>query len=254
MYNEAILYDREMQSIWTSLWLLYLLKYMFFFSLTMATSRNHLFHRPEECDSFQPCFFEHETDEEFYVTRAPMPNEDIWDKFELLPTPPRSPNRETRDDHPCSLLDSEAETLHLEPLLSENLIADLAQDLLPDLPKPLTFPETPPTLIGANGLNSKLIQDCMWSGLSAHHINGEACVEQKKSEKIGITGSTYCAPRKPCVSESSVTGDISTECVDPAAVFPYPINMSRGYLEIDTPSDSGKFRRYIIQMLKLNST
>ena len=46
----------------------------------------------DDYDSFQPCFFEAEIEEDFYDATAP--SEDIWKKFELLPTPPRSPKHE----------------------------------------------------------------------------------------------------------------------------------------------------------------
>ncbi|KAG7281253.1 hypothetical protein CRUP_019778 [Coryphaenoides rupestris] len=47
-----------------------------------------------EFDCFQPYFFEDfDTEEDFYKSTAP--SEDIWKKFELLPTPPMSPTHRT---------------------------------------------------------------------------------------------------------------------------------------------------------------
>ncbi|XP_029821638.1 N-myc proto-oncogene protein [Manacus vitellinus] len=53
-----------------------------------------------EFDSLQPCFYPDEDD--FYLCgpdSAP-PGEDIWKKFELLPTPPLSPSRAGLQEHP----------------------------------------------------------------------------------------------------------------------------------------------------------
>ncbi len=49
-------------------------------------------------DSIQPYFYFDNDDEDFYhhqqgQTQPPAPSEDIWKKFELLPTPPLSPSR-----------------------------------------------------------------------------------------------------------------------------------------------------------------
>uniref|UniRef100_A0A8C8AKM3 Transcription regulator Myc N-terminal domain-containing protein n=1 Tax=Otus sunia TaxID=257818 RepID=A0A8C8AKM3_9STRI len=103
-----------------------------------------------EFDSLQPCFYPDEDD--FYLCgpdSAP-PGEDIWKKFELLPTPPLSPSRAGLQEHPPGGA----------PLLLLPPEADLwggsdGGD----------FFET--GLGVTNNLNSIIIQDCMWSGFSA---------------------------------------------------------------------------------------
>ncbi|KAI4896545.1 hypothetical protein NFI96_007856, partial [Prochilodus magdalenae] len=46
----------------------------------------------EECDQYQHYFYDdHNLDEDFFKSTAP--SEDIWKKFELVPTPPMSPIR-----------------------------------------------------------------------------------------------------------------------------------------------------------------
>ena len=64
-----------------------------------STSSHCTIHKPikmscpaDDYNAFQACFFEAEIKEDFYD--APAPSEDIWKKFELLPTPPISPKHE----------------------------------------------------------------------------------------------------------------------------------------------------------------
>ena len=156
-----------------------------------------------------PCFFEEDDEENFYHSTPGdiSPSEDIWKKFELLPTPPRSPRREPLDTIPESL---------------ESSIADIFEGF--PLNQTVLFPE----LDGVNpSLKSKLIQDCMWSG---NNLNEDI----KKCEKSSESGASNSA--------SSLDINVSTECVDPAAVFPYPISESRQVqkhsLGTETPSDS----------------
>ncbi|NXM72912.1 MYCN protein, partial [Serilophus lunatus] len=125
-----------------------------------------------EFDSLQPCFYPDEDD--FYLCgpdSAP-PGEDIWKKFELLPTPPLSPSRAGLQEHPpggapvpwggaalggcrpTDPLDWASELLLLPPEADLWGGADGAD-----------FFETGPGV--TNNLNSIIIQDCMWSGFSA---------------------------------------------------------------------------------------
>uniref|UniRef100_A0A803XNY8 Transcription regulator Myc N-terminal domain-containing protein n=1 Tax=Meleagris gallopavo TaxID=9103 RepID=A0A803XNY8_MELGA len=99
-----------------------------------------------EFDSLQPCFYPDEDD--FYLCgpdSAP-PGEDIWKKFELLPTPPLSPSRAGLQEHPPG-----GAPLPWGGLWGGADGADFFE-----------------TGLGANNnLNSIIIQDCMWSGFSA---------------------------------------------------------------------------------------
>ncbi|OCT79006.1 hypothetical protein XELAEV_18030101mg [Xenopus laevis] len=174
-----------------------------------------------EFDSLQPCFYPDEDD--FYLCgpdSAP-PGEDIWKKFELLPTPPLSPSRSG---------------LHGDPL-SPGLPGDYgdsvdwASELL------LLPPET--DLLGGSSwgelglppcnVKSFIIQDCMWSGFSAREK-----LERAVSEKLGKASCTP-EPTVPHPPSSTVGSSVSGRgvdmnnptahhCVDPAVVFPFPFN------------------------------
>lgn len=150
-------------------------------------------------EMFQPCFYENEPET---ISPSSLPNEDMWKKFELLPTPPLSPRRD--DDYDMNSLDLE----------DFNLIFDEFFEKESAIPKIMTLSETPPNL------NSNLIQDCMWSGDSGRYPTGD---------------------------KNAACPDVnSADCVDPAAVFPYPIHSLNSIhsetklhsLGTETPSDS----------------
>uniref|UniRef100_A0A674HC74 Transcription regulator Myc N-terminal domain-containing protein n=1 Tax=Taeniopygia guttata TaxID=59729 RepID=A0A674HC74_TAEGU len=118
-----------------------------------------------EFDSLQPCFYPDEDD--FYLCgpdSAP-PGEDIWKKFELLPTPPLSPSRAGLQEHhpgggPLLLLPPEAD--------------------LWDGVDGGDFFETGSGV--TSNLNSIIIQDCMWSGFSAREKLERAVSEKLQSK------------------------------------------------------------------------
>lgn len=184
-------------------------------------------------DSIQP-FFYFDEDENFYQQQynrlqPPAPSEDIWKKFELLPTPPRSPSRRSSIS---SLFPS---TDQLE-LVTEFLGGDMVNQSFICDPEDETF------------VKSIIIQDCMWSSFSA-----AAKLEKVVSEKLA----SYHASRKDnsasqpqnqqplqqspqklnsCQGNLSPIGsnrtsseylhDPSSDCIDPSVVFPYPVNDS----------------------------
>ncbi|XP_041357316.1 myc protein-like [Gigantopelta aegis] len=157
--------------------------------------------RLDHCEMYS--FYDNDG-EEFYNPNTPtlMPSEDIWKKFELLPTPPRSPRRD-------GILDEFSD-------IADFFVNDSSLKL-PNLP----FPETPPL---NSSLCSKLIQDCMWSG--SHTLS--SC---SSTEKLG----SVTAP----TSGDSLDLSNTSDCVDPAAVFPYPISDTQIHnLGTETPSDS----------------
>lgn len=167
-------------------------------------------------------FFHSEKDEdesEGYST--PVPTHDIWKKFELLPTPPRSPSRSPPQ---CSPVDfdsfeggccSVADTLQI---VTEKLDEDSCS------PTPLATVE-----FSLCSLKSKLIQDCMWNG-----SNYESTLD------IKVLVNTDDIYETPCSTPPPVEY-VSSDCVDPATVFPYPINESHQNLcGSHTSSDSGK--------------
>lgn len=192
-------------------------------------------------DSMQPYFYYDNEEEDFYPQQLqpPAPSEDIWKKFELLPTPPLSPSRRPSLS---SLFPSTADQLEM---VTEFLGDDAVnQSIICDADYSQTF------------LKSIIIQDCMWSGFSA-----AAKLEKVVSERLA----SLHAARKECAesgdSSSSVGApwrlnsnylqDLSTaasQCIDPSVVFPYPVaeipkqnpvaSPSKD-LGLDTPPNSG---------------
>ncbi|XP_061846334.1 N-myc proto-oncogene protein isoform X1 [Colius striatus] len=183
-----------------------------------------------EFDSLQPCFYPDEDD--FYLCgpdSAP-PGEDIWKKFELLPTPPLSPSRAGLQEHPPGggPVSWGGATLGgcrpADPLdwASELLLLPPEADLWGGSDGGDFFE----TGLGVtNNLNSIIIQDCMWSGFSAREK-----LERAVNEKL--QGKAPAAPPPPpgaaaasAGSPAAATGRAELggpvpECVDPAVVFP----------------------------------
>ncbi|XP_019965166.1 N-myc protein isoform X2 [Paralichthys olivaceus] len=175
-----------------------------------------------EFDSLQPCFFPDEDDFYFCGPDAAPPGEDIWKKFELLPTPPLSPSRAALSGEPATA-DPEADPLGFglgDPL-------DWASELLLLPEDDIWGASDDGDLFGSaldtTNPNSIIIQDCMWSGFSAREK-----LERVVTEKLGKAISTATAGgRSVCVKAPEVVSSSSssmTECVDPAVVFPFPVN------------------------------
>uniref|UniRef100_A0A8B9MNF4 Transcription regulator Myc N-terminal domain-containing protein n=1 Tax=Accipiter nisus TaxID=211598 RepID=A0A8B9MNF4_9AVES len=198
-----------------------------------------------EFDSLQPCFYPDEDD--FYLCgpdSAP-PGEDIWKKFELLPTPPLSPSRAGLQEHPqggapvpwggaalggcrpADPLDWASELLLLPPEADLWGGSDGGD-----------FFET--GLGVTNNLNSIIIQDCMWSGFSARE-KLERAVSEKLQGKPPAAAAAAAAPPPPPGAAAAAAGSPAAaaaaassgraelggavpECVDPAVVFPFPVN------------------------------
>ncbi|NXD78778.1 MYC regulator, partial [Halcyon senegalensis] len=110
-------------------------------------------------DSVQPYFYFEEEEENFYLAaqqrgselQPPAPSEDIWKKFELLPTPPLSPSRRS-SLAAASCFPSTADQLEI---VTELLGGDMVNQSFICDPDDESF------------VKSIIIQDCMWSGFSA---------------------------------------------------------------------------------------
>ncbi|NWH74823.1 MYCN protein, partial [Piaya cayana] len=170
-----------------------------------------------EFDSLQPCFYPDEDDFYFCGPDSAPPGEDIWKKFELLPTPPLSPSRAGLQEHPpggpsvpwggaalggCRPAD---------PLdwASELLLLPPEADLWGGSDSGGDFFETGVS----NNLNSIIIQDCMWSGFSAREK-----LERAVSEKLQAR--PPAPPPPPAASSARAEpGGSVPDCVDPATYW-----------------------------------
>ncbi|XP_005992710.1 myc proto-oncogene protein [Latimeria chalumnae] len=161
-------------------------------------------------DSVQPYFYCDYEDEHFYhhqqnQLQPSAPSEDIWKKFELLPTPPLSPSRRSSFS---SIYPSTADQLEM---VSEFLGDDVVNQTFICDPEDDSF------------LKSIIIHDCMWSGFSA-----AAKLEKVVSERLA---SIQAARKESAASRrnslnSSYLQDLHTsasECIDPSVVFPFAL-------------------------------
>ncbi|XP_017573544.1 N-myc protein [Pygocentrus nattereri] len=194
-------------------------------------------------DSLQPCFYPDEDD--FYLCgpdSAP-PGEDIWKKFELLPTPPLSPSRaalpgrgDAADCAPLGLglglgfglpdpLDWASELLLLPPEQDVWGAAEADGDLFGS-------PE------GSPG-DSIILRDCMWSGFSARE-KLERAVSEKLARKavVASPGGKSSAVKTPAPQREPEPSRAVAECVDPAVVFPFPVLKGRTPEQEESGSDS----------------
>ncbi len=207
-----------------------------------------------EFDSLQPCFYPDE--DEFYFCRpdAAPPGEDIWKKFELLPTPPLSPSRAALPGDPGELGAVAGDCSLMDFGLTDPL--DWASELL-FLPEDDIWGASDGDLFGSvldTTDNSIIIRDCMWSGFSAREK-----LERVVNEKLGkaVFAPTVTEAGKDTTVKTPEMSHSIPECVDPTVVFPYPVNKRNGSSSSqsvtqlrsqhlppvktdETPSDSGK--------------
>ncbi|CDQ88246.1 unnamed protein product [Oncorhynchus mykiss] len=170
-----------------------------------------------EYDRYQHYFYDdHDPDEDFFKSTAP--SEDIWKKFELVPTPPMSPIR---------TLEGAAGVGMICPSLGDKLewvSQFLGQE--DDQDVPCKFSSADEAL---GNLSSIIIQDCMWSSFSAskqlEKVVGEryaSCPGSGPTKPAGIntTGRAQCVT---IPMDAQVLSSLATDCVDPAAVLTFPL-------------------------------
>lgn len=168
-----------------------------------------------EFDSYQHYFYDHDAQEDFH--RSTAPSEDIWKKFELVPTPPVSPLGIPGEKACCSGAEGSG-------WLSRYCLAG----------------EEPEYLIGTGeifgNLSAFILKDCMWSGFSARER-----LEKAMTEKLS-TGTQRATPHKPSFAQDFGFSSSVSECVDPAAVFLCPLAESKipASSGSEGQSDSGK--------------
>ncbi|NXT82983.1 MYCL protein, partial [Zapornia atra] len=157
-------------------------------------------HAEMELDSYQHYFYDHDAQEDFH--RSTAPSEDIWKKFELVPTPPLSPLGTPGEKACCSGAEERG-------WLSRYCLAG----------------EEPEYLIGTGeifgNLSAFILKDCMWSGFSARER-----LEKAMTEKLS-TGTQRATPHKPSFAQDFGFSSSVSECVDPAAVFLCPLAESK---------------------------
>ncbi|ROL43489.1 N-myc proto-oncogene protein [Anabarilius grahami] len=178
-----------------------------------------------EFDSLQPCFYPDEDDFYFCRPDAAPPGEDIWKKFELLPTPPLSPSRAALPGDPGELGAVAGDCSLMGFGLTDPL--DWASELLL-LPEDDIWGASDGDLFGSvldTTDNSIIIQDCMWSGFSAREK-----LERVVNEKLGkaVSAPTGTEAGKDTTVKSPEISHSIPECVDPTVVFPYPVNKRNG--------------------------
>lgn len=166
-----------------------------------------------EFDCFQPYFFDHfDAEEDFYKSTAP--SEDIWKKFELLPTPPMSPHRTLSG---AALYLSPGDQLSwLTKVLGQD--EDYEGRFLPDTEELL------------DNLSAHIIRDCMWSSFPG----------SKQPEKVSAKVCATPAPVRPSKAQCALLGGLPSappDCVDPAAVLTFPASSCR------KPASSGSESR-----------
>ncbi|XP_006631291.2 protein L-Myc-1b [Lepisosteus oculatus] len=164
-----------------------------------------------EYDRYQHYFYDdHDLKEDFYKSTAP--SEDIWKKFELVPTPPMSPSRSAD----AGAAPTAGDTLEW-----------VSQFLGQDEEQEGHYKIGAPEIVG--NLSSIIIQDCMWSGFSASQ-RLEKVVNERLSgsapAKMGHTGHPAAGSGRaqPAHQDASVPSSSPADCVDPAAVLTYPYN------------------------------
>lgn len=157
-------------------------------------------------DTVQPYFFL-DGEEDFYPPPCsqilPGPGEDIWKKFELLPTPPLSPSRRP------SLSDI--------PLLGANHLGAVSELLDERCNTSAAF------------LQSFIIQDCMWSSSFAAATKLEKVVSERlaslQARRDSTTTNSSTGGTRP-EENIGYLQDLNaavTDCVDPSVVFPYSV-------------------------------
>ncbi|KAF5890672.1 protein L-Myc-1a-like [Clarias magur] len=161
------------------------------------------------CDHLQHYFYD-ELDgriEDFFTSTAP--SEDIWKKFELLPTPPGSPSRTS----PAGRM--------VLPLPATERSSWGSDDYGVKKLDPLD-------LFG--NMSSVVIKDCMWSGgFTATRVS--PLPETHQNELVHVN-----APR---IQSAARQPDAQTaRCVNPAAVLNLPVAQTR-----KTPASSGSESR-----------
>ncbi|KAL6100136.1 mycl [Pungitius sinensis] len=179
----------------------------------------------EHLDHYQHYFYDdhHDPDEDFFKSTAP--SEDIWKKFELVPTPPMSPIRAVEGPGRVGLLcPSLGDKLEWVSQFLGQEDEQQQQQQQQDLPCKLSASSD-----SFGNLSSIIIQDCMWSGFSAgqqlERVVGERCASCPGTTAAAAAKAAVASPgRAPCPpADASAVSGLAADCVDPAAVLTFPL-------------------------------
>lgn len=161
-----------------------------------------------EYESIQPYFINVNDELTCCPQDSSVPNDDIWKKFELLPTPPRSPQHLRDDDTviskrepiPCSLKSE----IDLDSCLDDSFVLNNTEETT------TTHSDTSydKHCDCTENTQPKLIKDCMWNGVGHKTIG--------KSYKTNKTRRTSSPTTDPSICHAN-------GCVDPRNIFPYPV-------------------------------
>lgn len=172
----------------------------------------------DHLDHYQHYFYDdHDPDEDFFKSTAP--SEDIWKKFELVPTPPMSPIR---------ALDGPAKFGLLYPSLGDKL--EWVSQFLGQEDEQQQQQDVPCKLASGGdsfgNLSSIIIQDCMWSCVSAgqqlEKVVGERCAPCPGTGAPAKGASPGRA--QGALSDAGPVAGLAVDCVDPAAVLTFPLS------------------------------
>ncbi|XP_033950879.1 protein L-Myc-1b [Pseudochaenichthys georgianus] len=188
----------------------------------------------EHLDHYQHYFYDdhHDPDEDFFKSTAP--SEDIWKKFELVPTPPMSPIRAVEGSGRvgllCPSLGDKLEWVSQFLGQDDEQQQQQQQQHQQEIPCKLTTSND-----SYGNLSSIIIQDCMWSGFSAgqqlQRVVGErlaSCPGTGAGVKVAAAAASVVASpgrqQQGAPAEASAPSGLAADCVDPAAVLTFPVN------------------------------
>lgn len=166
------------------------------------------------------------------------PNDDIWRKFSLPLTPPRSPHRTFGESSDCNSTTQD--------------IADRLQDVCDSLDSAFDVHSSKTDSVS---LRSKLISDCMWSGNHQVEVRNRTkssitTYSQNPQKRLSIESEevqdlypTPCPSPLPNVMEQTDCPS-HNDCVDPTSVFPFSHQENIASL-LSPQSDTGNFYLFI---------
>ncbi|KAK2826233.1 hypothetical protein Q5P01_020447 [Channa striata] len=153
-------------------------------------------------DCYQHYFYDnYDTEDDCYKSTAP--SEDIWKKFELLPTPPMSPTRTLS-----------GALLHLSP---GDKLSRLSKVLGQDEEYEGHFIPGPGRLFG--NLSSIIIRDCMWSCFSGNKQLEKVSGKGPAAAQTGVAPVAQISVRPSKADAGGAHLPSAADCVDPAAVL-----------------------------------